>query len=115
MWDIGKVILAGLVRYALVALSTWLIARGILTPEQDFSQNAALVGEIVGYLILTATAAHMAWTRIKEKRLSNTKGAMGQGTTDNDAKKLIDTGQWASALTPAHVAPIIEDNSKESK
>ena len=59
--EVAKLVLGGFVRQALVFLSAWLIARGVLTPDQDFNGNAALAGEIVGWLILAAT---VAWTAI---------------------------------------------------
>ena len=112
MWAVGRLILAGLVRQGLVFLSAWLIARGVLTPEQDFGADASLVSEIVGAILLVATSAWMAWAKVREKRLSNTQAAMPAGTTEHEAKVMVKQQYYASALTPAHVAPVIVDNSK---
>ena len=101
-------ILGGLVRLGMGAVSGWLIAKGIITPEQNVELLAGITTALVG-------AAWMIWNKVQERRKLNTAAGTGPGTTVAEVEAMVKNGTFASALTPTHVPPVITNNTGNGK
>jgi len=99
-------ILTAVVRAVLQLLAGWLIARGVLTPDQDFSSNVELITGIVGFLV---TLAWMVKVKIDERRKLNTAAASGKPMSLDKVEAQVKSGDFAPAMTPTNQVPIISE------
>ena len=97
-------ILTALVRAVLQLASGWLIAKGVLKPEDDFSTNLELIAGLVTSII---TIGWMVKVKIDERRKLNTTAAMEKGTTLDQVERQVKSGEFAPAMTPTNQVPVI--------
>jgi hypothetical protein len=102
MSELTRKVLIGLVRLALVPLTTWLMERGIITSEEGIQWGAEIAVWVIaiGWLVRDYIRSH-------RKKLTGL--AMPEGSTLNDLDKQMHTGATASVLTPPDVAPTINE------
>jgi hypothetical protein len=97
-------ILTAAVRAVLQGLAGWLIAKGLLTPEQDFSNNVEIIGGIVTFLV---TLGWMAKVKVDERRKLNTAAASDKAVTLDQVERKVQSGTFAPAMTPTNQVPVI--------
>jgi hypothetical protein len=98
--------LGALLRHVLNFAGGWLVARGILQPDQ--------VDDMIAGAVVFVLAVVWSWVeKYRAQLMENTRAAMPAGTTRREAQDLIASGTKASASTSADVPPLLKETRYE--
>ncbi len=95
-------LLTAVLRHILNSVGVWCVAQGIVKPDQAEQM-------VVGIVASTVALVWSFYSKYSNKVMENTRAAMPQGTTLQEAVEMIAEGRSARAMTGANETPRLKE------